>query len=321
MAKVVKINTAKVGKINTARVGKTKPKNCFRDFDYARGESLIKNISLNDIDIAMGNKVSSGQYNNVFTALRINKSCKNTKLIFRQTKKRLSRTEALLFSKELEFATLLGKKKIGPRIYWGGTDKGGRGIMVMERLQGDLFDIIIQHKISQQKVEDVVGQKLKELANVGIFCTDLKFENAAANYTTDGKMDIRLIDFDASFCARTGRLNVPTVTKNTSLSMKKVLTVAMMIIFSGNMESRRKSFFEGSKRPLFASVISKERLDILHAAMDIIDYAETCPPYDFGNPIGVINSYMHTQGNMPEIKTAKRVFSVLTGQRLKALTK
>jgi len=159
--------------------------------------------------------------------------------------------------------------KIAPKIHGVIIKPGAIYSYAMDEMDGDLVDLF-EMSSSKENDKRAIELKLKSLfqrmAKMDLYCIDVKLGNAVYK-KAQGTTDIRLIDFDPSWCEKIEvliKLN-PTLLKDFRNRSDRVRLVSnvMMFIFLVNSERLRLSL--GLKSPFFGSYFAKMGMDDINA--------------------------------------------------------
>jgi len=197
------------------------------------------------------------------------------------------RTEAIL-------SRAMSDAKISPKIHGVIKKPGEIYSYAMDMMDGDLVDLFTKSR-SKETVKSKVEERLKKLfqrmAKMGLYCIDIKLENAVYK-TVKGKTDIRLIDFEPSWCEKIEVLlkENPVLLKDFRKRKDKERLVGnvMMFIFLVNSEDNRVKL--GLKSPFFGSYFANMSMTDIDALGVLLNKMKTNGG-EWIEPIYIMNHY------------------------------
>ena len=171
----------------------------------------------------MGEVVGEGSYNTVLTAA-LNPTCKpgSGPMVFRVSRYGYSLIPA---QREVAFAGMMGDMKIGPKIHDAWLADGTITTPDANRAQyrnslvilqegfdmdlsrfgeryGDTVDFLSGEGRLAKQLRSGLVSLLGRMANVQLYCLDIKSRNTVVRIEPGQTLTVRLIDFDDEFCSR-----------------------------------------------------------------------------------------------------------------------
>lgn len=120
----------------------------------------------------------------------------DTTVVFRETIDRLNSHTKIDFVHEMNMSCSLADNDISPRIFFYGITSQGYGFDVMRK-----YNDVERSTVSRQDYENQIVKLLNKMAQMGIYCVDVKMDNTVVK-KMGRKFDVKLIDFSSDWCYR-----------------------------------------------------------------------------------------------------------------------
>ena len=156
---------------------------------------------------------------------------------------------------EIKLSEMLGKEGIGPLVHEiKSLTQHGMSLfgIVMDKYDSDLFDWLETEEANIDNVVNQVVSLISKLVKKGYTCIDMKPGNIVVR-KKEGRIDVRLIDFDGDFC---------TSTTDERKLISKYAMLLMLLVYSLNWMKPFK--YNGHKlfqTKLFSAIVKNFRTD------------------------------------------------------------
>jgi len=163
---------------------------------------------------------------------------------------------------EIELSRKMADLGIGPKLY--DFCEGEKHTYIITQIfQSNLFEYIRSLRGNKdetyikgmaKQIEDKLRQKIQLLCKTGFICSDLKPQNVVINVDKDVVEDIRLIDWDTSYCKQMNLVEEEDEVACTTMFLMFAVTSVRFLEFGYIL------FFEDTIRKLQSNVILQEKI-------------------------------------------------------------